>query len=105
MSARKAGTHATHAVAVDAKTKTANLKRLRRIEGQVRGIQRMIEDERYCTDIVTQISSIEHALRAVSRELVRNHIRHCARHALSSSSKESEAMVEELVKVLVQSAR
>lgn len=93
--------HAVHAVAVDPSTKDANLKRLRRIEGQVRGIQRMIDEERYCTDIVTQISSIENALRAVSRELVRNHLRHCASHALRSPGKNADAMIEELVSVLV----
>ena len=69
------------AVAVDASIKTSNLKRLNRIEGQVRGIARMVEEERYCADIIIQIASVQEALRGVSRELMRNHLRHCATHS------------------------
>ena len=58
--------------------KERNLKRLRRIEGQVRGLQKMVEEDRYCADILTQISSVHEALRAVGRELMRNHLKHCA---------------------------
>jgi len=69
------------AVAVDAAIKSSNLKRLNRIEGQVRGIARMVEEERYCADIIIQIASAQEALRGVSRELMRNHLRHCATHS------------------------
>jgi len=74
------------AVAVDPTGKAANLKRLRRIEGQVRGLQKMIAEERYCADILMQVSSVHQALRGVSRELMRNHLRHCAAHAIRKGS-------------------
>src|ERR1700712_5612729 len=66
------------AVAVDPDAKVRNVKRLRRIEGQVRGLQRMVDEDRYCADIMTQISSVHEALRSVGRELMRNHLKHCA---------------------------
>jgi DNA-binding FrmR family transcriptional regulator len=75
------------AVAVDPTGKAANLKRLRRIEGQIRGLQKMISDERYCPDILMQVSSVHQALRGVARELMRNHLRHCAAHAISKGSR------------------
>jgi CsoR family transcriptional regulator, copper-sensing transcriptional repressor len=74
------------AVAVDQTAKTSNLKRLRRIEGQVRGIHKMVESERYCADILMQISSVQKALQGVSRELMRNHLQHCAAHAARKSA-------------------
>ena len=73
--------HPRKAVAVDASIKSSNLKRLNRIEGQIRGIARMVEEERYCADIIIQIASVQEALRGVSRELMRNHLRHCATHS------------------------
>src|SRR3569623_963155 len=73
------------AVAVDRDIKDRNLKRLRRIEGQVRGLQKMVEEDRYCDDIMTQISSVHEALRSVGRELMRNHLKHCATTAIKSS--------------------
>ena len=73
------------AVAVDPELKERNLKRLRRIEGQVRGVARMVEEERYCADIMTQVSSVQEALRSVGRELMRNHLRHCATRRLRES--------------------
>ena len=60
-----------HAEAVDAEIKDANLKRLRRIEGQIRGLQKMVEEDRYCPDIITQIASVQEALRGVGRQLLR----------------------------------
>ena len=68
------------AVGVDPEIKASNLRRLRRIEGQVRGLQRMVEEDRYCADILTQVSSTQEALRAVARALMRNHLTHCAAH-------------------------
>lgn len=85
------------AVAVDASTKSRTLTRLRRIEGQVRGLQRMVDEERYCADVLVQISSVHEALRAVARELMRNHLKHCASAAIRGRPEEAEAMYDELV--------
>jgi DNA-binding FrmR family transcriptional regulator len=94
------------AVAVDPAIKASNLKRLRRIEGQIRGLQKMIEEERSCADIMVQISSVQEALRAVGRALMRNHLRHCATQAISKgSSKEAEAMYDELMDLIYKHAR
>ena len=93
------------ALAVDADIKDRNLKRLRRIEGQVRGLHKMVEEDRYCADIMTQISSAHEALRAVGRELMRNHLKHCATSAIKSSSDEAEAMYDELVEMMFKHSR
>ena len=87
--------------AVDPETKAANLKRLRRIEGQIRGLQKMVEEDRYCADIVIQISSVQEALRGVGRLLMRNHLHHCAAKAMRSNKKEeAEAMYDELLEMI-----
>ena len=93
------------AVGVDPAIKERNLKRLRRIEGQVRGLQRMVEDDRYCADIMTQISSVHEALRAVGRELMRNHLKHCAAAAIRTGKDEADAMYEELVDMMYKHSR
>jgi CsoR family transcriptional regulator, copper-sensing transcriptional repressor len=94
------------AVGVDDEIKASNLRRLGRIEGQIRGIQRMIEDDRYCADILTQVSSAQEALRAVARALMRNHLSHCATHAITSgSAEEREAMYDELLDIIYKNAR
>ena len=93
------------AVAVDSDIKDRNLNRLRRIEGQVRGLQKMVEDERYCADILTQISSVHEALRSVSRELMRNHLKHCASTAIRSGDANAEAMYDELVEMMYRHSR
>lgn len=93
------------AVAVDPGIKDNNLKRLRRVEGQVRGLQKMIDEDRYCADILTQISSVQEALRSVSRNLMRNHLRHCASQAIRSGDAEAEAMYDELVDMIYKSSR
>jgi DNA-binding FrmR family transcriptional regulator len=85
--------------------KEKNLKRLRRIEGQVRGLQKMVEEERYCADVLTQISSVHEALRAVARELMRNHLKHCATHAIRSGEAEADAMYDELVDLMYKHTR
>jgi len=69
--------------------------RLRRIEGQVRGLQRMIEDDKYCIDILTQLNSVTAALKAVGVGLLDDHVRHCVRESLEKG--EGEQKVEELV--------
>ena len=93
------------ALAVDADRKARNLKRLRRIEGQVRGLQKMIEDDRYCADIMTQISSVHEALRSVGRELMRNHLKHCAASAIAAGGAERDAMYDELVDMMYRHSR
>jgi len=86
------------AVRVDPEIKEANQKRLRRIEGQVRGLQKMVEEDRYCADVIMQIASVQEALRGVARNLMKNHMRHCASKAIGSGkSAEKEAMYEELL--------
>jgi DNA-binding FrmR family transcriptional regulator len=89
------------AVAVDPEIKAANRHRLRRIEGQIRGLQKMVEDDRYCADIITQIASVQEALRGVARNLMRNHLHHCAAKALRSGKKqEAQAMYDELLELI-----
>jgi DNA-binding FrmR family transcriptional regulator len=88
-----------HAHGVDPLIKDSNLKRLRRIEGQVRGLHKMVEEDRYCPDILMQVASVQEALKSVSRELVRNHLSHCARRALNGSDAEAQSAVDELVAV------
>jgi DNA-binding FrmR family transcriptional regulator len=88
---------ARHAIAVDPEARSRNLNRLKRIEGQVRGLQRMVEGDRYCPDILTQLSSVQEALRAVGRELMRNHMKHCATEAIRKGGRPAEEMYEELL--------
>jgi DNA-binding FrmR family transcriptional regulator len=93
------------AIAVDPEIKTAALHRLRRIEGQVRGLQNMVEQERYCADILVQLSAVSEALRNVGREILRNHLRHCATHAIAQSPERAEQMYDELVELFSRYAR
>lgn len=101
------GTHdaSRKAVAVDPDVRERNLKRLRRIEGQVRGLQKMVEDDRYCPDILTQIASVHEALRSVGRELVRNHLKHCVAVATKSNAPEAQAMYDEVVDMMYKHSR
>jgi DNA-binding FrmR family transcriptional regulator len=86
--------------------KTASLKRLSRIEGQVRGLARMVEEDRYCIDIVTQISAVRAALRRVEEEILREHIAHCVEHAIDSGdAAEQRRKIAELMEVLGRAAR
>ncbi len=81
--------------------KTSCLKRLKRVEGQVRGLSRMVEDDRYCIDVVTQISAARAALRRVEEEILRDHVGHCVQHAIDSGDKDdSREKVDELMSVL-----
>jgi CsoR family transcriptional regulator, copper-sensing transcriptional repressor len=94
------------AVGIDEEIKASNLRRLSRIEGQIRGIQRMVGEDRYCADILTQISSAQEALRAVARALMRNHLAHCATHAIRTGSEEERhAMYDELLDIIYKNAR
>ncbi len=94
------------AVAVDPEIKSSNLKRLRRIEGQVRGLQKMVDEERYCADVMIQIASVQEALRGVAKALMRNHLRHCATQAINKGSPaEAEAMYVELLELVYKHLR
>jgi DNA-binding FrmR family transcriptional regulator len=87
-------------------TKASALKRLVRIEGQVRGLAKMVEEDRYCIDVVTQISAVTAALRRVEEEVLKDHVGHCVEHAIASGNKnEQRKKVAELMAVLVRSNR
>ena len=86
---------------VDPATRKSALNRLKRIEGQVRGLQKMVEEERWCGDILTQIASVEVALGGVSKVLLENHLRHCVTHAVKTGDQaETETVYAELVNLL-----
>jgi DNA-binding FrmR family transcriptional regulator len=94
------------ATAVDPGAKAANLRRLRRLEGQVRGLQKMVEADRYCPDIMIQISAAQEALRTVGRELMRNHLRHCVTRAVTQGTPgEAKAMYDELMDLIYKHSR
>lgn len=82
-----------------------NLGRLRRIEGQVRGLQKMVQEDRYCADILVQISAVHEALRGVGRELMRNHLRHCATAAMRGTTAEAASMHDEILSLMYKHVR
>ncbi len=86
----------------DRKTRRENAsKRLSRIEGQVRGLQKMIEDDRYCVDILIQVKAVSAAMKKVEGELLKDHVDHCLAAAIASDDiKERETKVAELVDLL-----
>ncbi|QIB34939.1 metal-sensitive transcriptional regulator [Ancylobacter pratisalsi] len=82
-------------------TRSACLKRLNRVEGQVRGIARMVEDDRYCIDIITQVAAARAALKKVEEEVLRDHLGHCVEHAIASGDPgEQRQKITELIDVL-----
>jgi DNA-binding FrmR family transcriptional regulator len=86
--------------------KTATLKRLSRIEGQVRGLARMVEEDRYCIDIVTQIAAVRAALRRAEEELLKEHVAHCVEAAIRSGDTDQQrAKVAELMDVIARAQR
>jgi DNA-binding FrmR family transcriptional regulator len=86
--------------------KASTLRRLSRIEGQVRGLARMVEADRYCIDIVTQISAVRAALRRAEEEILKDHVGHCVEHAIASGNKrEQRRKVSELIEVLGRAER
>lgn len=87
-------------------TKAAVLKRLSRIEGQVRGLARMIEEDRYCIDVVTQVAAVRAALRRAQDEVLRDHVGHCVEHAIASGDKDDQRRkVAEIMDVLGRAER
>lgn len=86
--------------------RTDLLTRLKRIEGQVRGVQRMLEENRYCIDVLTQISAVHESLRKVSELLLRDHLEHCVTNAIDSGDKrEKERIYDELADLFNKYAR
>jgi DNA-binding FrmR family transcriptional regulator len=87
-------------------SKASCLKRLSRIEGQVRGVSRMVEEDRYCIDIITQIAAVRAALRRVEEEVLRDHVAHCVEHAIASGNKaDQREKIAELMEVVRRSER
>src|SRR4051812_22597402 len=96
----------TGATEVDPEAKHAVGSRLRRIEGQVRGLQKMIEEERYCADVLMQLSSVQEALRGVGRGLLQNHLKHCVTDVIRTSDQdEVDGAVDELMELMYRNAR
>jgi DNA-binding FrmR family transcriptional regulator len=80
------------------------IKRLSRIEGQVRGLSRMLQEDRYCIDIITQISAVRAALGRVEQEVLRDHIGHCVKEAMQSDDlRKQDRTIDELIDVLARS--
>jgi DNA-binding FrmR family transcriptional regulator len=86
-------------------TKDAYRKRLRRIEGQVRGLQAMIDDDRYCIDILTQISAATRALQSVALELLDDHLSHCVREAIDAGGPAADEKVAEATAAIARLVR
>ena len=86
--------------------KAALTKRLRRIEGQVRGIEKMVEDDRYCVDVLTQIAAVNKALESLAFEVLDDHVRHCVTNAIASGDSDAAAArSEELLQAVQRFAR
>lgn len=94
-----------HAAGVDAALKASNLTHLKRIEGQVRGIAAMVNDDRYCADIIQQCAAVQESLRSVSKNLLKNHLTHCASHALQGTKAQQDAMTTELIALIAKIVR
>ena len=78
----------------------ALIRRLKRIEGQVKGIQSMVEDERYCIDILTQITAVKSAVNAVGVMILENHIKGCLIDAIENNEEDKDALIEELISLI-----
>jgi len=102
---RDASAGSRKAIGVDPEVKSRYLIRLQRIEGQVRGLQKMVVEDRYCADILTQISSVQEALRGVGRELMRNHLKHCATGAIRTGGDQADRMYDEIVDLMYTHSR
>ncbi len=81
-------------------SKDDHLRRLRRIEGQVRGLQRMIEEDKYCIDILTQVSAATKALQSVALSLLEEHLSHCVAGAVAAGGKEADMKVKEAAEAI-----
>lgn len=99
------GTDHDHGVHGYHKQKDEHLKRLRRIEGQIRGLQRMVDEDVYCIDILTQVSASTKALQSFALQLLEEHLRHCVADAATKGGDEIEAKVEEATKAIARMMR
>jgi DNA-binding FrmR family transcriptional regulator len=80
-------------------------RRLRRIEGQVRGLERMVEEDSYCIDVLTQVSAVTHALEAVALELLDDHLAHCVKDAVAAGGEEGDAKLAEALAAITRLVR
>jgi len=85
--------------------KDAVQRRLRRIEGQVRGLQRMVDEDQYCIDVLTQISAATKALQAVALELLEDHLGHCVSNAITAGGPEADAKIREATEAVARLVR
>lgn len=92
-------------IKVEPELKAKNLARLKRIEGQVRGIQKMVDEDRYCADVLTQISAVHEALRGVGRELLRHHLRHCIAQTIKAGGEQTESAYDEVIDLMYKNTR
>ena len=100
-----ANTEIRHAAHMEPELKKKALERLKRIEGQVRGLQRMVEAEQYCGDVLVQVASVHEALRGVGKLLMRNHLQHCITDALQGDERDREQAYAEVLDLMYKHAR
>jgi CsoR family transcriptional regulator, copper-sensing transcriptional repressor len=102
----KTRTQYSNAITADSEMKKSLQLRLRRVEGQVRGLQKMVEQDRYCPEILEQMSAVHASLRSIERVLLRGHLQHCATEALrSGDEKKAERTYEELTELFYRYSR
>jgi len=100
-----ANTETRHAAHMEPELKEQALTRLKRIEGQIRGLQRLVEEERYCGDVLVQVASVHEALRGVGKLLMRNHLQHCITDALQGDERDREQAYAEVLDLMYKHAR
>ena len=106
MARKSNGSRALHAASMNEALKGRLLLRLKRIEGQVRGLQRMVEEERYCPDVMEQVSAVQESLRATGQLLLRNHLQHCVTGAVRSGDEaRCNQVYDELASLFFKHAR
>ena len=89
----------------DPAARASNVRRLKRIEGQIRGLQRMVEEDRYCPDIIAQVAAAQEALRGVGRQLLRHHLSHCATDAIRKGPEHADRTYDELLELVYRHLR
>jgi DNA-binding FrmR family transcriptional regulator len=89
----------------DPAARASNVRRLKRIEGQIRGLQRMVEEDRYCPDIIAQVAAVQEALRGVGRQLLRHHLSHCATDAIRKGPEHADRTYDELLELVYRHLR
>jgi len=100
--AKPAAIRAGHSAPAD---RASNVRRLKRIEGQVRGLQRMVDEDRYCPDIIAQVAAVQEALRGVGRQLLRHHLSHCATDAIRQGPQHADRTYDELLDLVYRHLR